>query len=89
MIVTHEASLATQFVRDIRGELEGNERILVEYGDLCSEEGAKARRDEGTKGKKSRRKWADSMFTTETGITVQAKGTGAGVRGLRRPTRSS
>ena len=83
VIVTHEASLATQFVRDIRGELEGNERILVEYGDLCSEEGAKARRDEGTKGKKSRRKWADSMFTTETGITVQAKGTGAGFRGLR------
>src|SRR5688500_2817206 len=32
VIVSHEASLATQFVRDIRTELETNERILARYG---------------------------------------------------------
>lgn len=35
VIVTHEESLATQFVRDIRCELEENERILAAYGELC------------------------------------------------------
>ena len=54
MIVTHERSLALQFVRDIRGELEGNARILAEYGDLCSDEATKrsaAADDEATEGK--------------------------------------
>jgi hypothetical protein len=36
IIVTHESSLATQFVRDVRQELETNERILARYGDLCA-----------------------------------------------------
>lgn len=36
VIITHEASLATQFVRDIRHELETNERIRARYGDLCA-----------------------------------------------------
>lgn len=35
VIVTHESSLATQFVRDLRLELESNERIIDAYGDLC------------------------------------------------------
>ncbi len=36
VIVTHETSLATQFVRDLRQELETNARILAKYGDLCA-----------------------------------------------------
>ena len=86
VIVTHERSLATQFVRDIRHELEANERIRAEYGDLCGAEATKrsaAADDEATKGRKGRRRWTDTLFTTGTGITVQAKGTGAGFRGLR------
>ncbi len=34
VIITHEASLATQFVRDIRQELETNEPLREHYGDL-------------------------------------------------------
>jgi predicted phage terminase large subunit-like protein len=114
VIVTHEASLATQFVRDIRNELETNERIIAAYGDLCSEAEPKDRRDVGTKGPRpstrgmatsgvamapgtrtkgprpkapakprGRTKWSEAKFTTATGITVQAKGSGAGFRGLR------
>jgi hypothetical protein len=93
VIVTHESSLARQFVRDIRTELECNERILAKYGDLCTAgsigvppvvtAGTKARRHEGTQRRRPKRKWAAGMFTTTTGVTVQAKGTGAGLRGLR------
>jgi hypothetical protein len=35
LIITRESSLATQFVRDIRAELESNEAILAAYGDMC------------------------------------------------------
>lgn len=76
-IITHESSLATQFVRDIRDELESNERILADYGDLC--------RAPATAGKTrlKRGRWAADKFTTATDITVQAKGCGASFRGVR------
>ena len=92
MILTHESSLARQFVRDIRHELETNERILEDYGDLCREARdptpssaapaptraarAPARRRSGTK-------WSEALFTTTTGVTVQAKGSGSSLRGVR------
>jgi hypothetical protein len=37
LIITQESSLATQFVRDIRTELESNEAIRAAYGDMCRE----------------------------------------------------
>ena len=93
LIITHESSLATQFVRDIRNELETNERILDEYGDLCRHEPAPAPARRSSRGKtragaaksrrQSRTKWSESMFTTTTEITVQAKGSGASLRGVR------
>ncbi len=96
LIVTHEASLATQFVRDIRNELETNERILETYGDLCrapaEAPASRPRRrpqagrpQGGSKraGRASRTKWSESKFTTVTGVTVQAKGSGASLRGVR------
>ena len=110
LIITHEASLATQFVRDIRNELETNEHILDAYGDLCvAEQQATERRSHpshalgtgsATKGKKAgrskapaakraaprkrtRAKWSEAMFTTANGVTVQAKGSGASLRGVR------
>ncbi len=111
VIITHESSLATQFVRDIRSELETNERIIETYGDLCVEEttkeqGPKRKREvkrvvkrahtsankplagaqgaDGAKRKRRRRsKWSEAMFTTATGITVQAKSSGASLRGVR------
>jgi hypothetical protein len=92
-IITHESSLATQFVRDIRSELETNERIMEEYGDLCVEEAtedqrhsrgkAKGRRTKKKVRRRARSKWSEAMFTTAGGITVQAKGAGASVRGAR------
>jgi predicted phage terminase large subunit-like protein len=83
VIITHAASLARQFVRDIRTELECNERILAKYGDLCGEAATKPRSDGATEGRKPKRRWAAGMFTTTNGVTVQAKGTGTGLRGLR------
>jgi predicted phage terminase large subunit-like protein len=95
VIVTHESSLARQFVRDIRTELECNERILSAYGDLCAEGGrdrpaiqqaSEPRRPKGTaqrRTRKPKRNWSTTLFTTATDITVQAKGAGAGLRGLR------
>ena len=123
IIITHEASLATQFVGDIRRELESNERIIAEYGDLGVQEGIEGSRDQAREGSRSiggadgqreganggsasgskkrktgagrersqkpptprrtRRKWAEGRFTTATGVTVQAKGSGASLRGTR------
>jgi predicted phage terminase large subunit-like protein len=85
VIVTHESSLARQFVRDIRQELEGDERILVAYGDLCAAGSTRAApvQEGGPRARRPKRHWSATLFTTTTGITVQAKGTGAGFRGLR------
>jgi len=99
VIITQAASLATQFVRDIRCELETNERILARYGDLSGTADApaaahgparsRARRSGGQDRRRCvplrprRRRWAAAVFTTSTGITVQAKGTGASFRGTR------
>ncbi|MCA9243997.1 MAG: hypothetical protein KDA32_08595 [Phycisphaerales bacterium] len=78
VIITHESSLATQFVRDIRDELETNESILEEYGDLCR---APASKDGKSRIKRAR--WTQSKLTTATDITIQAKGSGASFRGVR------
>ncbi|MDX2198250.1 MAG: hypothetical protein SF069_04665 [Phycisphaerae bacterium] len=37
VIITHESTLARQFVSDIRRELESNDLLRAAYGDLCSE----------------------------------------------------
>lgn len=77
VIVTHEGSLARQFVRDIRTELETNELLHARYGDLT-------RPPPGAdKPRGPRARWRDDVFTTATGITVQAKGTGQSLRGTR------
>lgn len=87
VIITHAAALATQFVRDLRNELETNARIRKTYGDLCSEPSPRrpARKSGREVGRSARRRrqWAASVFTTTTGITVQAKGCGASLRGTR------
>jgi len=111
VIITHEASLATQFVRDIRHELETNETILDNYGDLCEGEipgsdghtsatASRVRRSPDRKRtttrtlrrkprararpkRRTRSKWSQAMFTTTSGISMQAKGSGASLRGVR------
>ncbi len=87
VIITHESSLATQFVRDIRNELETNELILAAYGDLCrpaDQAGTDDDHKRSTRRRSTRRaKWSEAIFTTATGVTVQAKGTGASLRGVR------
>ena len=74
-IITHESSLATQFVRDIRNELECNDDLIAAYGDLSDHKQTATRQIRG--------KWTDTILTTSTGVTVQAKGSGAGFRGTR------
>ncbi|MFO0840114.1 MAG: phage terminase large subunit [Phycisphaerae bacterium] len=146
VILTHESSLAVQFVRDIRHELETNDQIRAAYGDLTASgvapaaarprarrkadvhdspkrkaaaahprvskseppNSARARRTnrsptraaratingestrdalreagESIPAAAPRRRWREAYFTTSTGITVQAKGSGAGFRGTR------
>lgn len=166
VIITHETSLATQFVRDIRRELECNEHIRETYGDLTpavagrdpqpstappdapatprkrpkqtdpaqepkppkrpaaprkskrsaeapdapavrvkrplaivsrrevrepdaapppetAEKADKPARSRRAATPASRPKWTESTFTTPTGITVHAKGSGASLRGTR------
>lgn len=83
VIITQEASLAKQFVRDIRNELETNELIRARYGDLtvppAGDDDAKPR----ARKKTTRTKWSEQLFLTATGIAVQAKGTGASFRGAK------
>lgn len=76
VILSHESTLAVQFVRDIREELESNDRIRAEYGDL-SPRAVRSRHG------KSPGKWSESKFTTATGITVHGRGSGASFRGTR------
>ncbi len=85
VIVTHEAGLARQFVRDIRAELETNPHIRTAYGDLAADVAAEADTPPPAKAapRRPRRRWSHSHFTTNSAITVQAKSTGAGFRGLR------
>ena len=99
VIITHEAALATQFVRDIRAELESNDRILRRYGDLCGPAVPPAAADKkpgvaeakppaparraGAAPRAPRRKWAEGFFTAANGVTVQARGSGGSLRGCR------
>lgn len=79
IIVTNEATLATQFVRDIRDELLTNDQILAAYGDLLAEPATTATKPR----RRTRPKFAEAIFQTTTGVTVQARGTGASFRGTR------
>ncbi len=72
VVLTHESGLARQFVRDIRHELETNERIRAAHGELCA-----------AQPRSARRKWTESMFTAANGVTVQARSAGASFRGSR------
>lgn len=89
LIITHERGLATQFLRDIRAELEANEKLIDAYGELCAPEDSDPK--DGTienKGQPRRRRAArrsatQTQFVTRDGITIQAKGSGASLRGTR------
>ena len=89
VIVTHETSLAVQFVRDLRHELETNDRLRAAYGDLAAGEPpplpkhTKSRRQPARRPRTPRPRWSAAHFTTVHGVTVQAKGTGGSFRGLR------
>ncbi|MBL8881075.1 MAG: hypothetical protein JNG88_18320, partial [Phycisphaerales bacterium] len=53
VIISHESSLAVQFVRDIREEIESNDLLRAAYGDLSAPPARKTTR-------KSRAKWAQT-----------------------------
>ena len=67
IIVSDTEYQAVDFVRFIRLELEENERIRQDFGDL---------RTTGDT-------WADATFVTKNGVKVLARGSGQKVRGLR------
>lgn len=85
LILTHERSLAVQFVRDIRNELESNERLMEDYSDFFAvpPTGKKPKSSAVKAPRRPRRSTTQSVFTTSSGITVQAKGSGASLRGVR------
>jgi predicted phage terminase large subunit-like protein len=83
VIITHESSLATQFVSDIRGELETNEAILAEYGDLCAGGDTDETKRKSASKRRKRGRWSQAKLITATGVAVQAKGTGASFRGTK------
>lgn len=99
VIVSHEAGLATQFLRDIRTELETNEAIIECYGDLSRADegrtGSPAEADAGANclvaqradrsrtKRPARRKWSETVFIAGNGVSVHAKGAGGAFRGLR------
>lgn len=58
-------------IGDIRGELEGNERILLLWGNLRPE-------------RIDSEKWTDGEFETNTGVVIVAKGWDSQIRGLIR-----
>ncbi len=73
VLVTHENSLAMQFVRDIRQELVENEHLRPPAGEGRGETASPARRT----------KWSEACFVTEGGVCVQARGVGGSFRGTR------
>lgn len=99
VILTQEMSLAKQFVRDLRQELETNEQITARYGELLRAAPQAVKRAPAKKagllkrtGKTKapaqaapRRKLriTDQCFQTTTGVTVQARGVGSSLRGTR------
>ncbi len=86
VILTHEHSLARQFVRDIRHELESNERILDRYGALLDDDATGASpRVAGQRAAKTptRARRSASLIETNHGIAVQARSVGASLRGTR------
>jgi hypothetical protein len=85
VIITHEESLATQFVRDIRSELEENERILAAYGELLrpSADQSGPHSDGERKRRAARPKVTDANLITATGIAVRGRGSGGSFRGMR------
>lgn len=83
VIITHESSLAAQFLRDIRSELESNPQIIAAYGDLCTEADPPDAGPARKPRRRTPRKWTETLLTTSTGITVQAKGCGASIRGTK------
>ncbi len=70
VIVTHEGSLARQFVRDLRIELESNDELRARYPHVCPSP------------ERPPEVWRDARITID-GRSVQARGTGASLRGTR------
>ena len=67
IIVSDTEYQAADFVRFIKLELEENERIRQDFGDLRGHFG----------------QWADDTFITKNGVKVLARGKGQKIRGLR------
>lgn len=91
LIVSDTLAQARDRALDLRDELEANERIAADYGELAPQLEQRETRSRGTRGPKTGRvKWTETDFTTSTGVRVKAVGAGSKVRGLlrrgRRPT---
>jgi len=72
VIISNTKEQATGFLRDIKHELETNERLVQDFPDVCDIE---------RKPKPS--PWKESEIITRNGIKVMALGTGQQIRGRR------
>lgn len=90
LIVSDTIDQARDRARDIRDEIETNELLVADYGELAPD--ARERMGVATVrgGRQTRIKWTETDFTTRTGVRIKAVGSGSKVRGLlsqgRRPT---
>lgn len=80
LIVSDTRDNARDRAMDLRDEIEANELLREDYGDLVP----------NNKAKRGKTKWTEADWTTATGVRVKAVGSGSKVRGLlrrgRRPT---
>lgn len=96
VLVSDTLDQARSRLMDIREQLEGNDRIIQEYGDQTPEAGRRTERQVGVgvgAGRRVRgalRKWTETHIELANGVVIRAMGFGSKVRGLvrngRRPS---
>lgn len=84
LIVSDTVEQARDRALDVRDEIEGNDRLFVDYGPIVPTQAEQKARG------KLKKKWTETDFTTSTGVRIKAVGSNSKVRGLlrsgRRPT---
>ena len=84
VLVSDTVNQAKDRALDIRDEIESNDLLMKDFGDLVP-----TKRDQKKRGR-GKKKWTEKDFTTSTGVRVVAVGSSSKVRGLvrsgRRPT---
>jgi len=79
IIVSKSGGLGSDWVTDMRNEIDSNQALFGTYGYLAPTAIEKGSDRTGMKAK-----WSSNEFTTTTGVTVRSKGSGSQLRGSRK-----